>query len=234
MDGPMIKVNDSSIPSFVRWIDEDYVDQAYKRITAKISEETICRDALSIDFNTLVYDNYRDLVTAFERIGLKNDMYKEHSFYNNKHIIAARVQDYIFDCMGEIKPIFEYVTKTQKPEFWVDYPWTKLISRTINKGYTEMSILKATVIIKHYTDNPIEFIPENFDRIKRILTYTPYWEFGFENRVYGWDESPKKFRIANKARAKEIAAQDLFVNAVLKDNDFEYAYDLIKDRDDKD
>lgn len=236
---PMIKVN-NSLPSFVRWVDEDIIDDAYARIIAKVPEEDLCFAADRIDFSTFDYDDYRDLQTALNRIGLKEEMYKRRGFYNNKTIVKNKIQDFLFSCMNNgptpgndpLKQSMDYLAKVTKYEVWVDNPYNVLLNRTVNKGYSEMALLKGAIILVHYM-GLIPFAPEHFQKYHRILSYTPYWSFGHEDLDFDWDKDVESFNKANASRKKEIFAQETFIDLVLREKDYETAYNFIKDRDDK-
>ena len=225
---PMVK-RGNELP----WVDKDIVNASYRRITEKIPEETICRNPDQINFDTLTYDDFRDLQTAIEVIGLKNNMYQEKGFYDNRNHVKEEIWKFIYGRMGSLAAIFDFVVKSRNPELWTTSPYNVFLSRTSHKGMTEMSILKASVILKHYIDMGLKIEPENLFTIHRIVNKIPYWEFGNAIPV-GLDlYDPKQFERANALRKKEIIIQDKFINSIFKDQNYAAAYDLIKERDDK-
>ena len=174
----------------------------------------------------------RDAITFINEIGYRQEYY-ENINYGTKKIIVDLCNKYFDSLLSkQILELYNYFDKKFNKEKWNDECRFKLLDRTSNKGYTEMSCLKAAVRFAWFMRTHVTIKTGIFEAetLSKLIDRTPYWEFD-HGTDYSLDvDNPRDFFKANKERKLEIEAQDKFINLVINDKIIE-AYEMLPDKD---
>lgn len=213
----------NSLPSFVKWADEDIIAKAKAEMLPRMEEWT----NPDVDFtNGWTFDEIRNLATVVSEIGYDEKLYKKLP-YEQRNSLEKKLCD-VFDVMlKELLPIYNLLDEKLNREKWSGDQRYKLLALHNRKGYTEMSVLKNAVWFAQLEGKVIDI--ESAKELNSIMSSTLYWEFGNEYKGYDWEESPAKFKKANECRKREIQAQNDFVYHVLVGN-IQDAYNMIKNQ----
>jgi len=174
----------------------------------------------------------RDAITFIDTIGYRQEYY-ERIDYKQKQSIVVLCNDFFNSLLSEqVLQLYNYFDKKFNKEKWNGECRYKLLDRTSNKGYTEISCLKAAVRFAWFmrTHETIKTGIFEAETLSKLIDRTPYWEFD-HGTDYSLDiDNPQDFIKANEERKLEIAAQDKFVNLVINDKIIE-AYEMLPDKD---
>lgn len=234
-------VVDNTIPEFVKWEDDVIIERLKNE---KIDPTIVLKmEKDKTLFNINNYELIRKIVTIlpsfnFEwkypddielQIKVKNKVRNLLNLYFN-FLLTYNGNSIIAEYYNEFDKIFN-------KEKYLGEVRYNLLNMTINKGHTEMSILKQTCWYIHlakYKDNIT-----NISILREIFNYLLYWEFGNQtmmdkhihskNNEYDFRSSKKVFNLWNEERKKEIKDQDKFVY-YMTHNNYDKAYEMIEDQ----
>lgn len=210
-------------PEFVKWVDDDLVNEAKKNVLEKYTIQGINAD---INLEDLSLHELRELATFNAELGYDHDTYNSVG-YNRRQALADKLNKEFNRRLGEqAVSVYNILDRKHNTEKWggeVRYVLMNLCNR---KGYTELSVLKNTVWYMHLVGKGLTADMAN--ELMHIMNHTLYWKFGCEKGLEGrFDESPEMFEKFNEARKEEIKTQDKFIDYCLEQK-FEEAYKLIE------
>lgn len=214
----------NNVPEFVKWIDDDYVAKATNNVIGRYGIHNINE---KLDVENMPLHELRELATTMAEIGYNEELYNKVP-YDTQKLIRDRLNKEFNRRLGEeASKIYEMLDKELNKEKWGGEERFKLMNLCNRKGYTEMGVLKNTVVLMHYMGEKMTI--ENMEVVAKMFKHSIFWEFGYTRNLEGsCTDSKEVFDIHNEARKKEIAAQDTFVDACLEQR-FEEAYEMIKD-----
>lgn len=210
-----------SVPSFVKWADEDIIRKAKEDMLPRMEE---WRNP-DVDFKTdWSFEDIRKLATVASEIGYDKCLYEQLS-YDERKSLDSRLNA-VFDCyLGDLLPIYNALDKNLNKEKWCGDQRYLLLALHNRKGYSEMGVLKNVIWFSSLKGKEITI--ELAEELTQVMRNKLYWEFGHEYKGYDWEESPEKFAIANECRKNEIQAQNDFVYHVLM-GEISEAYKMIE------
>lgn len=211
--------------SWVKWADEDLIAEAVSRVLRKYGIDGI-NSGMPADLSKVEYEDLRDLATFMAEIGYDHDLYNAIPYETQK--IWKDLLNAEFDRrLGDAVEIYNLLDGTLNKEQWSGNIRFHLLSRSINKGYSEMGVLKNVVWYMQLVGKPVDvFIAQD---LRCIMSHTLFWEFGNKaDSSVDFQRSPEEFQICNECRKKEIKAQDEFVKAALEHR-WKDAFEFIKE-----
>lgn len=179
------------------------------------------------------YEQIRDAATFIDTFS-KYYTFDKDIYYAKYSLVKNNLNDW-FDAhlSANMLALYNFFDSSYNTEKWGGERRYALLTRNNNKGYSEMSCLKAAVRFQHLQDeNPKLLTSIGSAKLLSKYLRTPYWGFGAERNLYDYDSDTEEgFRICNRMRKKEILLQDKFIDAIFIDKDINKAYDIMPESD---
>lgn len=211
----------SSVPSFVKWADEDIIRRAKADMFPRMEEWRNPEVDFKISWS---FEDIRKLATVVSEIGYDKYLYKQLS-YEERKSLDAKLNALFDSYLGDLLPVYNMLDKKLNKEKWTGDQRYRLLALHNRKGYAEMGVLKNVIWFSTLTGKEITI--ELAEELAQVMTNRLYWEFGYEYKGSDWDESLEQFAVANECRKKEIQVQNDFVYHVLV-GDISEAYKMIE------
>lgn len=227
-------------PEWIKWEDDVIVQNTIKKVLKKYqSIDDYFRFVSDKSYVlNMEYEEVRDAITflvayGYQESGINDDRYFDR--YDDKKKAEENFNEWFNSHISaNMLDLYNFYDSIYNKEKWTGERRFALLIRTVNKGYSEMSCLKAAVRFQ-WLQNVKPNLLTNLGSAKMLYKYlqVPYWGFGEEKNRYEYDieKSKEDFAICNNMRKREIQKQDAFIYAIFVDKNIEKAYGVMPDCD---